>query len=97
MGKANQYIFEFTEVTTALIKQQGLHEGIWSLQVNFGISAINIDTPANPGKVLPAAIVPIRQLCLVKTDKESNLAIDAAKVNPKPVKADTEMQDVAEI
>ena len=71
------------EVAEALIKFQKIHEGIWQLYVEFGISAGNI--VFGPNDTSPAAIVPIKKLGLMKTDeKDSPLAVDASVVNPKP-------------
>lgn len=80
MPETNQYIFSFKEIVTALIKAHDIHEGIWGLFVNFGISAQNIGP--NENELRPAAMIPILQLGLLKFDKETNLSVDAAKVNP---------------
>ena len=64
-----------------MIKQQGLHEGIWGLYVEFGISAANLGLTEND--ILPAAIVPIIHLGITKFPSVNNLSVDAAVVNPK--------------
>ena len=69
------------EVVEALIKHQGLHEGIWQLYIEFGIAAANV--PTGEDQILPAAIVPVKTIGLYKTEQESPLSVDAAKVNPK--------------
>jgi hypothetical protein len=81
MAEASQFAFSFKEVVEALIKQQGLHEGIWTLSVNFGMQATNIG--ANELDLKPSAIVGILAIGLQKADKENSLSLDAAKVNPK--------------
>ncbi len=72
------------EVTLALIKARNLHEGIWQLYIEFGLSAANIPVPDEKQElqVCPAAIIPIKTIGLMMVDKESPLAIDASKVNP---------------
>jgi hypothetical protein len=82
MAEASQITFSFKEVAEALVKKQGLHDGIWSINVNFGIQGTNAGPNENDLK--PAAIIPILQIGLQKVDKETNLAVDAAKVNPRP-------------
>ena len=50
-------LFSYKEVVTALLKQQGIHEGIWSLATQLSESA-----PSMPGQyeqLSPAAIVPL--------------------------------------
>jgi hypothetical protein len=69
------------EVTEALIKYQGLHEGIWQLYVEFGIAAANVAFGAEEN--FPSAIVPIKKIGLHRVEKETPLALDAAKINPK--------------
>ena len=80
MPETNQLIFSFPEIVTALIKAHGIHEGIWGLFVNFGIGAQNIGPTDN--ELRPTALIPILQMGLLKFEKETNLSVDAAKVNP---------------
>jgi hypothetical protein len=81
MAETTQIMFSFKEVAEALIKKQGIHDGVWGIFVRFGIQATN----AGPDKsqLLPTAIVPIIELGLQKFDEENNLAVDASKVNPE--------------
>jgi hypothetical protein len=81
MAEPSQIIFTYKEVAEALIKRQGLHEGIWGLTVRFGIQAVNAGE--NEDSLKPTAIVPLLELGLTKFEKETNLSIDAAKVNPR--------------
>jgi len=85
MAEANQYMFPYKEVVEALIKHQGLHDGVWSLLVKFGIGAANIGP--SDDTLIPTAMVPVLELGLTKATKESNLAVDAARVNPAQSKA----------
>ena len=72
MPETSQYIFSFKEIVTALIKAQGVHEGIWGLFVNFGLNASNVGP--SESELRPAAMIPILALGLQKYDKESNLS-----------------------
>jgi hypothetical protein len=83
MAEATQIIFKHKEVVEALLKKHGIHEGIWGLYVKFGIQGMNVGL--TEADIVPAAIVPILELGLQKFDKENNLAVDAAKVNPAAV------------
>jgi hypothetical protein len=82
MAEASQIMFSYKEVVEALIKKQGLHEGIWTLSVNFGMQATNVGVSESDLK--PSAIVAILGIGLQKTDKDNALSVDATKVNPKP-------------
>ena len=83
MAEPIQIVFSYKEVAEALLKTQGIHEGIWGLYIKFGISAANVGP--TPDALSPAAIVPILQIGLQKFDEENNLAVNAAMVNPKPL------------
>lgn len=80
MADVNQYIFTPQAVAEALVKMQGLREGIWGLYVEFGV----VSTTAGPSKEqqVPAAVVPVVKLGLQRMSAENSLAVDAAKVNP---------------
>jgi len=84
MAEASQITFSYKEVAEALIKKHGLSEGLWAVSVKFGIQAANFGP--NDNDLKPTAIIPILEFGLQKTDKENNLTVDAAKVNPKPKK-----------
>lgn len=83
MPEPGNIIFSYKEIVETLIKSQGIHEGIWGLFVRFGIKAANIGESED--LLRPAAIIPILELGLQRMEKESNLAVDAAKVNPGPL------------
>jgi hypothetical protein len=74
--------FSHKEVVEALIKHQGVHEGIWGLYVKFAIHASNV--AFGSPELLPAAIVPVVEIGLLKFEEVTSLSVDASKVNPKP-------------
>lgn len=82
MAEPGQIIFSYKEVATALLKQHGIHEGLWGVYVKFGLKGANIGE--SDDALMPAAIIPVLQMGLQKFDKLNNLSVDAAKVNPKP-------------
>jgi hypothetical protein len=82
MVQPTQFSYSHREIVELLIKERGLHEGIWGLYVRFGLGASNVGE--SDASLQPAAIVPIVEIGIQKFDKESNIAVDAAKVNPKP-------------
>ncbi|MBI3015408.1 MAG: hypothetical protein HYY65_10185 [Candidatus Tectomicrobia bacterium] len=85
MAEVKQYVFSHKEVVEALVKKQGIHEGIWGLYVEFGIAAANVGPSED--QISPAAIVPIVKLGIQRFDQENNLSVDASKVNPSPRKS----------
>ncbi len=83
MPKEAPILFTYKEIAECLIKQKGIHEGIWGLYVQFGIGAANIPGPQpKDERVFPAAIVPIINMGIQRFQKENDLTVDAAKVNP---------------
>lgn len=83
MAEVNEYLFSFQEVVEALIKKQDIHEGLWTLNLRFGLTAINL--AAGPGAPLtPAAIIPVQSIGIAKAEEPTNLTVDAAQVNPAP-------------
>lgn len=84
MAEVTNYLFDYKEVAEALIKHQGIHEGLWHIAIEFGFLAHNIKTPNG---FAPAAILPVQKIGLVRTPDASNMTVDAAEVNPAPAPA----------
>lgn len=84
MAEPTEYKFTHTEVVTALIRHQNIHEGRWSLSVQFGLGAVNIGQSGNNDDLNPSAIVGVIALGLRAEAAVSNLTVDAAEVNPAP-------------
>ena len=84
MAKVESYNFPLKEVLELMIKDAGVHEGRWQLQVNFSFTAANMGPDSESQR--PAAISIINHLILAiaKEDSPSSLTLDAAEVNPKP-------------
>ena len=80
MAEANRYEFNYKEVAEALVKQQDLHEGLWTVTMKFGIGAA-IGGPSED-QAVPTAMVPVLNIGLTRATKENNLTVDAARVNP---------------
>lgn len=82
MPEISNIVFSYKEVATALLKEQRIHEGLWSLFIRFGLNAANLGP--NDDELKPCAILPILEIGLQKGEKENNITVDAAKVNPRP-------------
>src|SRR5215510_10499713 len=89
MPEPTQYVFDFKEITTLLVKQANVHEGLWGIFIRFGLGATNINTSEAPGEevLVPAAISTIREIGIQRFEKPNNLTVDAAVVNPATAKA----------
>lgn len=84
MAEVTKYEFSHQELVQALIKQQDLHDGIWSLTVEFGLGVTNAGPDAND--IRPTAMVQLGKLGLEKTSDLTNLSADASVVNPVQTK-----------
>ena len=83
MSEAINYVFSHKEIAEILIKKQDIHEGYWSIYIEFGLGAANIaSSPEDPNVVLPSAIVPVKRIGIHKFDQPNPLTVDAAQVNP---------------
>jgi hypothetical protein len=87
MAEPTQFSFSLYEATVALIKEQGLHEGLWLLGFEFGHAAGMVGN--SPEDAKPTAFVQINNLQLVRQNEAAPptpLVVDAANVNPAPKK-----------
>ena len=81
MPEVTQIAFTHAEIVELLIKKQDIHEGIWGLFLRFAFTATNAGPNSN--EMMPAAVAAVQEIGLQRFDKESNMALDAAKVNPR--------------
>jgi hypothetical protein len=81
MAESTQVTFTYSELVEMMIKKQGIREGIWGLFINFGLSASNIGP--NESSLAPAAVVGVLGIGIQRFEKETNLTVDASKVNSK--------------
>jgi hypothetical protein len=83
MAEPTQYSFSLAEVATALIKQQGLHEGKWMVSFDLAV-AIGLMGPS-PSEARPGASFNIQRVSIGKPPDQggpSSLIVDASEVNP---------------
>ena len=74
--------FSLIELTEILIKNQGLHEGLYNLSVQFQIAVGAVGPP--PELICPGAMIGVSRIGLSKTeDEKKNIhTVNAAEVNP---------------
>ncbi len=81
MPETTNIDFEFKEIAELLVRKSNLHEGIWGIEIRFGIGGTNIGI-ASGDDLTPAAIVPILKIGLQRFKEPNNLTVDAGKINP---------------
>ena len=81
MAEATQYMYKIKELTAVLLKEQGIHEGLWQLLINFGFGAANIGPTES--EMAPTAMVPVLAIGIQRVPEKNPMTVDAAEVNPK--------------
>jgi hypothetical protein len=82
MPEASQIKFSYKELAEILVKQQGIHEGYWSIYMRFGLNAVNVSL--NEGAFFPSAVIPVIEVGINRDPELMPLGVDAAEVNPAP-------------
>ena len=80
--KTEHVEFTWQRVAAALVKAQGLHEGLWRVGIQFDLRAANVTV--GPTIMVPGAFVPVMAMNLSRVEKMDYLTVDAAEVNPRP-------------
>ena len=77
MSETKQITFTYQEIAELLVKKEGIHDGLWGV---YSASAVPAELAG--ASIVPAAIVLINKIGLIKFDQPSSLTVDASKVNP---------------
>ena len=75
--------FDHREVAMALVRNAGIHEGLWRIGFEFDLRAANINLGPGRGQV-PAAFIPVLGVNILRVDTMDDLTVDAAIANPLP-------------
>jgi hypothetical protein len=86
MPETKNYTFSHTELAEILIKKLDIHEGLWGIYIEFGLTAGNMATSPDSKSVIPAAMSLVNNIGIQKFDGPNSLTVDAAQVNPPPKK-----------
>ena len=74
------FTFSHKEIAEILVKHQGIHDGLWGIYIEFGLSGANVGP--TPEEANPAAIVPVVKIGIQRYAAASNITVNAAEVNP---------------
>ena len=80
MAEVTQYTYSHKDLVTLMVRDQDIHEGLWSLLINFGFGAANVGQSAET--LAPAAVVQIGSIGLQRATDVNSISVDAAVVNP---------------
>ena len=82
--KERHFFYDQKEVVENLIKAQGLHEGLWRLILDLGLSATNVNVLQDGNTTLtPTGMVLIQRIGIVEASELNDLTVDAAVCNPR--------------
>jgi len=81
-----KHSFSHEELLAILLKSAGIHEGLWMLSINFGLSATNMSKSNNGEENLrPCVMAFVENFGLMRVERAlKGLTLDAAIVNPLP-------------
>lgn len=82
MPEVESYKFSHKELIELMIKAAGVHEGDWTLQINFGFTAGNFGPDEENMMPGGAALINFVGITKAHPDSPKGLVVDAAKVNP---------------
>jgi len=68
------------DLTAALIRHYGLHEGLYDLYLEYQVAVGNFGPSAS--QVVPSTVVGLSKLGVTKVTEPGPLTVDASEVNP---------------
>ena len=80
MERHEEYPFTCEELATACLQARGIHEGLWSLFVEFGLATAYLGLE---GSEAPTAVVPLQRIGIERCQAPGATTVDAAVVNPR--------------
>jgi hypothetical protein len=89
----SEHRFTLQELAAALIRQEGIHEGQWVLNVTFAATGTSVRADPESGSSVPGLLVSVTGVTLVQATAPSPSTIDAAVVNPRISTQPTPSQD----
>jgi len=83
MAETRQIVFTHQEIAEILVKKEGIHDGFWGVYFELGLAGGAVPAQPSGGMVVPAAMVLINKVGILKFDKPNSLTVNAAEVNPE--------------
>lgn len=80
-NQLKKYYLDFREIAETIMKRENIHEGIWSIFVEFNYAATNLNSPSG---TFPSFITAVKSVGIFPAQEENNIAFDASKLNPAP-------------
>lgn len=79
---ADEHKFSVESLIGALLRDQGIHDGRWGLNVEFSAMGTAVPIPGNVTGTLPGLVVSVVSATLRRIDGAIAGGVDAVAVNP---------------
>lgn len=79
----SQHKYSIEDLLSALLRDRGIHEGHWALNIEFSATGAAVKPQDNPARTLPGLIVSVNSATLICAESTAPGAVDAASVNPR--------------
>ena len=79
----SEHKYSIDDLIAALLRDQGIHNGHWALNVEFSATGAAVKAQDQPKRTLPGLIVSVNSATLVAADPSPEGSVDAATVNPR--------------
>jgi hypothetical protein len=79
----SEHKYSIDDLIAALLRDQGIHDGHWALNVEFSATGAAVKPQDQPARTLPGLIVSVNSATLVAADPSAEGSVDAAAVNPR--------------
>lgn len=87
MAEQSPVLLSFKEFAELIVKQRGIHEGLWGIHTRFGLTVANFNFESQDEPTVvqmrPAAIASLVEIGIRRFEKMNDLCVDAAIVNPR--------------
>lgn len=81
--KRHEVKMSYQAIAAALVRANNIREGHWSVALTFA-SPVGINANINGmPRLLPAAVVPVLGISLIRVEQPTDLSVDAAQCNPQ--------------
>lgn len=80
---AEDHKYSIEELLCALLRDRGIHEGHWALNIEFSATGASVKPADDATRTLPGLIVSMNTAALVRADSSAAGAVDAAIANPR--------------
>ena len=95
MNGMTQIIYDPRELIAMILKERGIHDGMWTLSVEFQLGVGFAGT--QPSQALPTAMASVSRIGIARANEQGGISFDAAELNPPPPQAPARRRGKAKV